>query len=35
MLGMSALIAFLLVLLGVFWSPLFAQAEHAASMLLP
>jgi NADH-quinone oxidoreductase subunit N len=30
-----ALIAFLLVLLGVFWSPLFAQAEHAASMLLP
>lgn len=30
-----ALIAFLLVLLGVFWNPLFAQAEHAASMLLP
>ncbi len=30
-----ALIAFLLVVLGVFWNPLFAEAQFAASMLLP
>ena len=30
-----ALIAFLLVLLGIFWNPLFVEAQIAASMLLP
>jgi NADH-quinone oxidoreductase subunit N len=30
-----ALIAFLLVALGIFWNPLFAEARIAASMLLP
>ena len=30
-----ALIAFLLVLLGIFWNPLFIEAQIAASMLLP
>ena len=29
-----ALIAFLLVMLGIFWNPLFAEAQQAASMLL-
>lgn len=30
-----ALIAFLLVALGIFWNPLFSEAQNAASMLLP